>query len=252
MKAGITRLRAAAIHLLISGLIASVVTALILLLWYPGQYAQIAKGLKLIVLVVGVDIVLGPLLTLMVFNPAKSRNELTRDIVIIAMLQLSALAYGAHTVFLARPVVLVFEGSQFRLVTAVGVVTAELDKAPVGLQSLSLTGPVVLGAREFADAKEKSDAAFTAFSGADIGARPSFWQNYALSADKVRQLAQPLTVLLKKYPTQKDLIALAVNATGSPEASLRFVPMVARGTEWSVLVDADTAEVKGFIELDGF
>jgi hypothetical protein len=252
MKAGITRLRAAAIHLLISGLIASVVTALILLLWYPGQYAQIAKGLKLIVLVVGVDIVLGPLLTLVAFNPAKSRNELTRDIVIIAMLQLSALAYGAHTVFLARPVVLVFEGSQFRLVTAVGVVTAEIDKAPVGLQSLSLTGPVVLGAREFADAKEKSDAAFSAFSGADIGARPSFWQNYALSTDKVRQLAQPLTVLLKKYPAQKEIIVQAVNATGSPEASLRFVPMVARGTEWSVLVDADTAEVKGFIELDGF
>ncbi len=252
MKFGKSRLQAAALHLLISTVIASVVTALILLLWYPGQYAQIARGLTLIVLVVGVDIVLGPLLTLVVFNPAKSRRELVRDISVIALLQMSALAYGAHTVFVARPVALVFEGNQFHLVLAADVVTTELKQAPKGLQSLSLTGPVVLGARGFKDEKERSDAAFVALSGADIGARPSFWQNYVLSTDKVRQLAQPLTVLLKKYPAQKEIIVQAVNATGSPEASLRFVPMVARGTEWSVLVDADTAEVKGFIELDGF
>ncbi|NDI86279.1 TfpX/TfpZ family type IV pilin accessory protein [Undibacterium crateris] len=252
MKFEKQRLLAAAVHLLISGVIAGVVTALILLLWYPGQYAQIARGLTLIVLVVGVDIVLGPLLTLVVFNPAKSRAELMRDISVIAILQLSALAYGAHTVFIARPVALVFEGSQFRLVSAAEVEQKELEQASPGLQKLSLTGPTILGTRDFKDEKEKSDAAFTAFSGTDIGARPSFWQGYEQSADKVKRAAKPLSALSLKYPAQKALLEQAVKDAGVPDTSLRFVPLLARGTEWSVLVDANTAAVKGFVQLDGF
>ena len=245
-------MQAAALHLLISGVIAGVVTALILLLWYPGQYAQIARGLKLIVLVVGVDIVLGPLLTLVVFNPVKSRTELVRDISVIAMLQLSALVYGAHTVFIARPVALVFEGSQFRLVSAAEVEQKELERASPGLQKLSLTGPMLLGTRDFKDEKEKSDAALTAFSGSDIGVRPTFWQNYEHSAAKVKQVAKPLSILRSKYPAQKALIDRAAQDAGVSDASLCFVPVIARGTEWSVLVDAETAAVKGFVQLDGF
>ncbi|MBC3936042.1 TfpX/TfpZ family type IV pilin accessory protein [Undibacterium rugosum] len=252
MSTGKPRLKAATLHLLVSGVIAGVVTALILLLWYPGQYAEIARGLKLIILVAGVDIVLGPLLTLVVFNPVKSRTELVRDISVIALLQASALIYGVHTVFVARPVALVFEGSQFRLVSAAEVEQKELVQASPGLRKLSLTGPIILGAREFKDAKEKSDATFTAFAGADIGVRPSFWQNYEQSAEKVKLLAKPLSILRSKYPGQKALIDRAVQESGLPDTALGFVPLIARGTEWSVLVDAESSAVKGFVKLDGF
>lgn len=252
MNTGMNRLRAAAVHLFLSGIIASAITALILLLWYPGQFAQVAKGLKLILLVVGVDIVMGPLLTFVVFNPKKCSRELLRDISVIAALQLCALAYGAHTVFVARPVALVFEGSNFRLVSALDVDLSELGAADSGFNALSYTGPVVLGTRDFKDAKEKSDSAFRAFEGSDIGSRPSFWQSYSLSRDKVIASAHALSVLRKKYPAQGDMIDQTLLQLGAAEAELRYVPLMARGSEWSVLVDASTAEVRGFIKLDGF
>jgi hypothetical protein len=72
-------------------------------------------------IVVTVDVILGPLITLAVFNRAKPWTELRRDLVIVALIQLSALGYGLWTVFVARPVHLVFEYDRFRVVHAVEV-----------------------------------------------------------------------------------------------------------------------------------
>ena len=47
----------------------------------------------LILLMIGVDVVIGPLLTLIVFDPKK--KHLKFDLVVIAALQLAALAYGS-------------------------------------------------------------------------------------------------------------------------------------------------------------
>jgi branched-subunit amino acid transport protein AzlD len=69
------RLRASGIHLLVSAIIASIVAGTILFLWYPGQYADICKGIQLIWLVISVDIVLGPLLTFVAFNQKKKNQS---------------------------------------------------------------------------------------------------------------------------------------------------------------------------------
>jgi len=57
-------------------------------------------------LVLIVDVCLGPLLTLAVFDPKK--KELKRDLSIILLIQLSALFYGIYTVSVARPAYIVF------------------------------------------------------------------------------------------------------------------------------------------------
>ena len=59
----------------------------------------------------------------------------------IGALQIAALVYGLHTVYIARPVAMVFEVERFRLVTANDVPVEELPKAPPEFRELSLTGP---------------------------------------------------------------------------------------------------------------
>lgn len=246
------RLRASGIHLLVSAIIACIVAGTILFLWYPGQYADICKGIQLIWLVISVDIVLGPLLTFVAFDKKKKKAELLRDIVVICILQISGLIYGAHVVYVARPVAMVFEGSQFRIVAANDVDTKELPLAREDMRQLSLTGPVLLGVRDYKNAVEKSDAAFRAFSGYDIGARPSFWQAYADSQAKVLKVARPLDVLLKKYPESKAEIEHKLSNAGLAVANVKFLPVLSRGGDWLVLIDANTAKPLFFVQKDGF
>ncbi|NTV87211.1 MAG: pilus assembly protein, partial [Burkholderiaceae bacterium] len=115
------RARAAAVHLCISLLVAGVAAGLVFGLWYPYPYREISGGRELFLLVVAVDVVLGPLVTFVVFNRTKPRKELVRDLALVGLMQLAGLAYGLWTVHEARPVHLVFEIDRFRAVHAVDV-----------------------------------------------------------------------------------------------------------------------------------
>jgi hypothetical protein len=84
--------------------------------WYPGDYFNASGGWQGIRIVASVDVVLGPLLTLVIFNPEKSVRELTTDISAIATVQLIALLWGIHTLYSQRPVAVVFWDKSFMTV----------------------------------------------------------------------------------------------------------------------------------------
>ena len=82
------------VHLLISGAIAAVASLLVFRVWYPPPFAAVAGGLGLFGLIVGIDVVVGPLLTAVVASAAKPLAELRRDIAVIAVFQSLAFGYG--------------------------------------------------------------------------------------------------------------------------------------------------------------
>ena len=97
------KLKATGIHLLIS-----LVIFILLVLWiyfdlYPSFYFNMSGGIQGLGLMFGVDVVLGPLLTFLVFNPHKKIREIISDLVIIGLVQLAALGYGLHTVYQEHP-----------------------------------------------------------------------------------------------------------------------------------------------------
>lgn len=97
---GLNRWQATLIHLGISAVIFVVLLAIIILIWYPGIFIH-AGGWQGIQIVAAVDLVLGPLLTFIVFNPNK--KSLPMDLSIIAALQISCLGYGVWAVEQQRP-----------------------------------------------------------------------------------------------------------------------------------------------------
>ncbi len=129
---------AAGIHLLISLGVAALAAVLVFGLWYPGPFRQLAGGRDLFLLVTTVDVILGPVLTFSVFNPAKGMRHLRWDLAVIGFIQLAALGYGLHTVFVARPIAMVFEVDRLRLVTAQEVATKELPNALPRIPKLAL------------------------------------------------------------------------------------------------------------------
>lgn len=247
-----SRLRASGIHLSISLAIALLAALLVFLVWYPYPYREISGGRDLFFILVSVDVVLGPLITLTIFNVAKPRRQLVRDLSIIGLIQLSALGYGLWTVFEARPVHMVFEFSRFRVVHAVDVPPDLLDRAPARLQSLPLFGPTLIAVRPFKDAQESFDATMAALEGMQLSFRPDLWQPYDDARTRVLLAAKPAATLAQRFPDNAALIEEAIAQTGKPEASLLSLPLVGRDIFWTVLLDASTADVVGFIPLDSF
>ncbi|MFZ6845829.1 TfpX/TfpZ family type IV pilin accessory protein [Undibacterium sp. RuTC16W] len=247
-----SRLKAAGVHLIVSSVLAMTVASLVLLVWYPESYSKLCGGISLLYIVTSVDLILGPILTFVVFNRLKEKKELIRDVSIICVLQTIGFIYGLHTVYIARPVALVYEGARFRVVTAISVPKEELSKAEPEFAVLSLNGPKLLGIREFKNQEEKFDAANKALAGMDVGVRPIFWQDYSLSKSQVLKTARPVSELYKKYPDSKDLIDASISKTGLDKDKLAFLPVIARLSDWSLLLDTRTGQPVGFIEKDGF
>ena len=244
------RFAAAGIHLLISAAVAAIAAIFVFWLWYPGPFRALAGGRDLFLLVTFVDVILGPCLTFAVFNAAKGIRHLRRDLAIIGLIQMAALVYGLHTVYIVRPVAMVFEVDRLRLVTASDVTDEELAKGPPEYRRLPTTGPWLLGARKPKRGSESNEALFTSLSGLDIGYRPLFWQPYAASKASALAKSRPIEALLAKYPQRAADIRQRLAAFGADEASARFLPMQARG-DWSAVLDR-TGEVLGYLPVDGF
>lgn len=250
-----TRLSAAGIHLTISLAVAAAAAWLVFGIWYPYPYREISGGRELFFIVIAVDVVMGPLLTLTVFNRNKPTGELRRDLTIIGLLQLMALAYGLWTVSVARPVHLVFEMDRFRVVHAIEVPETELDQAPPELQHLPWTGPTLLSLRAFQNDKEKMDTTLAALGGSPLGARPGLWQGYGKARPQIIAAAKPLSELKTRFPAQAGAIDVASkSAPGASNSAkaLGYLPMAGRDRYWTAVLDLNTTEVIAFVPIDSF
>ncbi|MDO8447293.1 MAG: TfpX/TfpZ family type IV pilin accessory protein [Rhodoferax sp.] len=246
------RLKASGIHFGISLVIALLAALLVFGLWYPYPYREISGGRELFLIVVAVDVVLGPLITLAVFNRAKPWRELRRDLVMVALIQLSGLGYGLWTVFVARPVHMVFEYDRFRVVHAVDVPLELLAKTPPGVDALPLLGPTLLSLRPFRDSQEKMNATLVALEGLSLSAQPNLWQPYAAAIPEILREARPVSALKTRFANQASEIDRVLASTGRAPKALVYLPMVGRKSFWTVFLDPVTAEVLAFMPLDSF
>lgn len=120
------RLKAFGLHLSGSAVALTIALGTFWLAWYqwPGWY--LASVLHVAGILVMLDLVLGPTLTLIIANPAKPRRELARDIAIIVTVQLAALVYGATTLWLGRPLYYTFSTDRLELVQASDLKAADI------------------------------------------------------------------------------------------------------------------------------
>jgi len=246
------RLLAAGIHLLLSILVAALVSLLVFVVWFPSPFAVIAGGTHLFVLLVSVDVVMGPALTAVAASPGKPRRELVRDLIVIVLLQLAAFGYGLYSVALARPVALVFEIAEFRVVTAAELEPASLSEAPPGLRELSWRGPKLMAVVKPTDPEELLRSVQLGLAGIPLAAVPRYWREYTAFADAAWRAARPVPALLDKYPSSVEAVARIANAARQPASGLRFLPLRARHADWVAIVAAPDARVVGYLPLEGF
>lgn len=127
------KLVATTLHLLLSCAFVGALLLLITQVWYPGFLFETDGGWQGLRIVILVDLVLGPLLTFVVFR--RGKKGLTLDLTLIALMQLTALLGGGWIVHDERPIALVFHEGRIYSVNAddyrdAGVPVPELDAFP--------------------------------------------------------------------------------------------------------------------------
>ena len=250
----IPSLGAAAKHLLISSGVALLAAALVFGLWYPYPYRSISGGRDLFTLLISIDLVIGPLLTLCVFSPRKPRAELWRDLGVIVILQIAALGYGLHSVHQARPVFLAFEGNRFRAVSAAELDPAQLHDAAEELRVLSHTGPRLIGVRLSKPSEvDYLNSVQQSVEGLHPALRPARWVPFEAQSMEATLEAKPLAVLRARKPDQVAKIDAAIKDAGLPIERLGFLPLQSRtNSEWVVIIDKATGWPKAFAAIDGW
>jgi hypothetical protein len=237
----VTRWQASAVHLALSVAIALAFLALLLLVWYPGALFEAAGGRNLLLILIGVDVIAGPLITLIVFRWDKPKLKL--DLAIIGVVQLAALAYGAHIMFLARPAFIVFVKDQFQVAIAVDLEPADLEKAKyLQFKYPPTTGPLLAFAEAPADPAERQRLVTEAFAGRDMELFPEYFVPYTARAKEVLGKAWPLARMRAQEPQAAKVVDEYLAHSGTKEADVRYLRLRAPRAWLAVLIDAQTGE----------
>lgn len=246
------RLGAAALHLTGTIVVALIAATCVFGIWYPFPYRDLAGGRDLFLLLVSVDLVCGPLLTLILFNSNKPKRELLTDLGLVISIQLVALIYGVWTVWQARPLYMAAEVDRFKLVSAPDLRGASLGRLPAELQPSIFSGPKFVAIREPIDIAERSQIlAEVIDGGADFGERPSFYLPYTGdAARKMLARSKSLEIFLQKYPAHRKEAEQLAAEKGKKVNLMKYLPIVGR-QDWIAILD-DDAFVIGYLRGDGF
>jgi hypothetical protein len=237
------RLRAAGIHLALSAAVGLAVVALVLLAWYPSPMAGLLGVDAILLIMLGIDVVLGPLFTLLVFDRRKRR--LGWDLATIAALQLLALGYGLHTIHQGRPAFVVLVKDRFEVVSPAELRAA--DRAQARGNPFARPDPLRprwVAARLPDSARERSRILFESLTaGRDLQHHPKLYTDYEEAAGAALQRALPIERLRALNTRRTAEVDAAVAATGRPESELRYLPLRGPARDGTVLVARDDGRV---------
>ncbi len=233
-----TRWQASGIHLLISAGIAAIALYVLLRVWYPPPFFTGEGGNDLLFILIAVDVVLGPLITLIIFKSGKP--SLRFDLTVIGLVQVSALVYGLHVMFLARPVYVVLALDQFETVRANDLEDADIAQAPNPLfRSLPLSGPVVVAVDLPKDMQKLKDIiGETQQSGKTVTVLPKYYVPYAQQAQQAAAQGQPLAPAIKRGGVFATLAQAWLEKAGRKADGLSFIPLQMRRGMGAVLIDS--------------
>jgi hypothetical protein len=246
------RLKLFSLHLLSSATVLTLILGSLYLGWYrwPGWY--LTDVARVIAVMVCVDVVLGPTLTLIIANKNKPRRELARDIGIIVAVQLCALAYGSMLLWNGRPLYYAFSENILQLVQAYDIDTNE---AKLGREQNPALAPHWYSLPRWVwtplpqnseEAKKIVASAIT--GGDDVISMPRYFKRW-------EEGLTPLHAQLKKVDdvayfarSEKKKLKDKMRAAGMSDDQPNSIPLTGRGHPLLVVIDPASSKITGIFD----
>lgn len=247
------RLKAFGLHLAASACILTLVLGGLYLGWYHWPAWYLLQALKITLLATGVDLVLGPLLTMVVASPGKPRRILARDIGIIVLVQLSALGYGAFTLWHGRPLYYTFSADRLEVVQASDIDPQQTVRA---LRDNPAFAPHWYSRPRWVWAPLPQDEKLAAkivnsaiFGGNDVVDMPYYFRPWSAGLPQLRAQLQRVDFIQKLSAPEKQRGKAAAVKLGLSPADANAIVMFGYATRLLALFDPQTLQLKALVKI---
>lgn len=238
--------RAFLTHVSISATVVGIALAIIFFVWYPAPYFQVAGAWNVVRILITVDLIVGPLLTLILYKPGKP--GLLFDLCVIALVQLSALVYGLTVIYSERPYFVVFAVDRFEVLARKDIGESEITDQR--LRHKSWDQPIYVVAEMPASFEEQQQLIEDVIQGKpDIERRPEFWSPYAENADLVLAKATPLTELIHERPDAAEYANEIISRHPDGER-LSGVPVIGKQGAYVIVIEPEQKKPVDLIPVD--
>lgn len=230
-------------HFAVSTIIASIATILIFYLWYPEPLTQAVGVTHIFLILLAIDVIIGPVLGFMVYKEGKKTLKI--DLGIIILLQALALGYGVYSIFKGRPAWLAYNVDRFEVVRNNEIIADHIEQAQPKYQQPSWLKPQFVAVEFAQDNQTRQNEMFAeVLAGISIAQRPERYVSLSQAKKQLQQRAQPLSTLKQfNAPSVVENILKRY-----PEASA-WAPLKASAVDMVVLLNKEKAEVIKIVDL---
>jgi hypothetical protein len=208
-------------------------------------------GLKLFILITGIDLALGPLVSLVIYDSRKSRRALVFDYSVVAIIQVAALAYGVYSVSQARPAYVAFVKDRLEVIAAGEIAEQDwLEAKGSTYASAPNYGPELVATH--VKPADSNDALDGGLQGRDVGVRPKFYVDYDSKLDTIKSQVKPLSALEQRHPESATLVVKSLRNLGLPADDLGWLPVRHSRGFWTALVDRRSGYPVKYLPIDPY
>ncbi|QQS55635.1 MAG: hypothetical protein IPM89_07605 [Candidatus Competibacteraceae bacterium] len=242
-----TRLRAVVVHLSASATIVLALLGLMWFVWYPAPYFEPDGGWNVLGILTGVEVVLGPLLTLIIFKPGKP--GLKFDMGCIISVQLVALLYGGILIYQQRPAFVVFGVDRFTTVPAANVDFEQLRYPE--LKGIVGIGPTLAEAKPPQDPKQRQALLFGVLQEGqkDLEFRTELYEPYRPDLQQLRSHSIDLTQIAALSADAKHAIDAFIASQGGRLEDYLYLPLKGRNQDIVMVLSPENGLPVGSIPI---
>lgn len=225
-------------HFFLSFLLALLVIGLVFFIWYPAPFAKAVGVTHIFLMMLAIDVIVGPVLGLFVYKEGK--KSLKFDLTIIIAIQISALLYGIYSIEQGRPVWIVYSVDRFELVRKNEIILENITHVKPQFQQVSWFKPQFVAMQFAPNMQQRNDDMFTeVFGGISLAQRPERYVDFAQAKAQLQKRAQSLELL----PQYNDKTVVEKTLAKYPKATA-FLPMKASAVDMTVLINHKGGVVK--------
>jgi hypothetical protein len=241
------RLKAFSLHLLSSATVLTLLLGSLYFGWYRWPGWHLTDVTQVVFVMVCVDVVLGPTLTLIIANKNKPRRELVRDIGIIVAVQLCALIYGSVSLWSGRPLYYAFSENVLQLVQAYDIDAAEAEagrRQNPGLAPHWYSMPRWIWAPLPQNAEESQKIVASAVTGGDdVTSMPRYFKPWEDGLPSLHSQLKKVDDVPYFAKSEKNKLKEKMKAAGLPDDQLNTMPLTGRGHPLLAVFDPATLKI---------
>ncbi|MFV5466531.1 TfpX/TfpZ family type IV pilin accessory protein [Acinetobacter towneri] len=230
-------------HLCISVLVALIVICVVFVLWYPSPLAKAAGVTHIFLMLLVIDVILGPLLGLLVYKEGK--KTLKMDLTVIILIQIAALSYGLYSIAQARPVWIAFNNDRFELVRNNELKTENITHAQLQYRQPTWLQPQYVAVKQSLDPQEQQIEQMSAMlNGISLAQYPERY----ISLDQAKTQIQNQVLDLSQLKQWNDEEIIQAVFSQYPQAN-GWLPLETYGLAMVVLVNKESASIIKIVDL---